>query len=113
MPSPVIKDDPMYQLLRSGKIEEFNALKTHGHRCDLTAVDLRGVDLRGIDASGLDFSDSYFRQCDMRGVDLSQTNLQGASINGARISGALFPVELSAEEITLSLHHGTRMRYRP
>ena len=112
MPTPEIKDDPMYLLLRNGKIEEFNALKVHGHRCDLTAADLRGLDLRGIDAGGLDFSDSYFRQCDLRGVDFSQTKLEGASITGARISGALFPRELPAEEITLSLHHGTRMRYR-
>jgi hypothetical protein len=27
-------------------------------------------------------------------------------------AGTLFPLELSAEEITFSLLHGTRMRYR-
>ncbi|MFO7636044.1 MAG: GNAT family N-acetyltransferase [Clostridia bacterium] len=42
----------------------------------------------------------------------SETRLDGASINAAKVSGTLFPRELSAEEITLSLLHGTRMRYR-
>ena len=57
-------------------------------------------------------SDCYLRHADLRGVDFSQTRLQGASINGARISGTYFPPELSADEINLSLLHGTRMRYR-
>lgn len=109
---PQIKDDPLYQLLRDGKIDEFNTRKASGESCDLTACDFRNVDLRGIDASGLDFSDCYFHQSDLRGIDLRQANLQGASINGARISGTYFPVELMAEEIGLSLVHGTRIRYR-
>ena len=39
-------------------------------------------------------------------------DLEGASIAGTKISGTYFPKELSAEEINLSLQHGTRMRYR-
>lgn len=108
----VKKDDPLYQLLRDGKIEEFNTLKQQGHSCDLTQADFRNVDLRGLDAAGLDMCDSYFRQCDLRGIDFSTTNLEGASIHAAKISGAYFPAELGAEELTLSLLHGTRMRYR-
>jgi uncharacterized protein YjbI with pentapeptide repeats len=109
---PQIKDDPMYRLLREGDIEEFNTRRAAGETCDLVGCDLRTIDLRKLDARGLDFRDCYFRQADLRGVDLSQTNLEGASINAAKISGAYFPKELSAEEITLSLTHGTRMRYR-
>ena len=109
---PQIKDDPMYRLLREGDIEEFNTRRAAGETCDLVGSDLRTIDLRKLDARGLDFRDCYFRQADLRGVDLSQTNLEGASINAAKISGAYFPKELSAEEITLSLTHGTRMRYR-
>jgi uncharacterized protein YjbI with pentapeptide repeats len=109
---PEIKDDPMYRLLREGDIEEFNTRRAAGETCDLVGCDLRTIDLRKLDARGLDFRDCYFRQADLRGVDLSQTNLEGASINAAKISGAYFPKELSAEEITLSLTHGTRMRYR-
>lgn len=109
---PQIKNDALYQLLREGQIEEFNKRKAAGESADLTACDFRHVDLRGIDASGLDFSDCYFHQTDLRGVDLRQAEMQGASINGAKISGVYFPPQLTAEEIGLSLIHGTRMRYQ-
>lgn len=106
-----ISNDPMYKLLREGCIKEFNVKKSAGDRCDLRACDLRGLDLRGLDAAGLDFTDCYFRQSDLRGIDFSQSNLRGSSINACKISGVLFPEELSASEIELSLLQGTRMRY--
>lgn len=109
--SPVIKDDPLYQLLREGKIDEFNKRHAAGEACDLTSTDFRGVDLRGLVADGLDFSNSYFRQSDLRGIDLSTAKLLGASIHGAKISGVFFPADLAPEEILMSLEHGTRMRY--
>lgn len=109
---PEIKKDNLYQLLREGKIEEFNKLKAAGQSCDLTSADFRGLDLRKLDATGLDFSNAYFRQADLRGIDFSQAKLAGASINGCKISGCLFPAELKADEIQMSLLHGTRMRYR-
>lgn len=107
-----IKNDPLYQLLRSGHIEEFNQRRDKGEACDLTYSDMRGLDLRNINANNLDFSHSYFRQADLRGIDFTEANLEGASINGSKISGAYFPKTLSAEEIALSLEHGTRMRYQ-
>lgn len=110
--TPKIKTEPLYRLLREGKVDAFNSEKAHGKACDLTHCDFRGVDLRGIDADGLDFSGSYFRQADLRGVDFSKARLQGASIHSARIAGAYFPPEISADEIHISLIHGTRMRYR-
>lgn len=110
--TPQIKDDPLYRLLREGEIDEFNTRRAAGESCDLVGCDFRTLDLRKLDARGLDLRDCYFRQTDLRGVDLSQSNLQGASINAAKISGAYFPVELDANEIMLSLTHGTRMRYR-
>jgi uncharacterized protein YjbI with pentapeptide repeats len=106
-----ISTDPMYKLLREGCIKEFNAKKASGDKCDLKSCDLRGLDLRGLDAAGLDFSDCYFRQSDLRGIDFSRSYLRGASINACKISGVLFPDELSAAEIELSLLQGTRMRY--
>lgn len=112
MSTPRIIDDPLYQLLRHGDIEQFNQARGRGEGCDLRGTDLRGLDLRKLDARGLDLSDCYLRQADLRGLDLSETRLAGASISGARISGALFPPQLAAEEINLSLVHGTRMRYR-
>lgn len=106
-----LSKDPMYLLLREGCIKEFNAKKAAGDTCDLRGCDLRGLDLRGLETDGLDFSDCYFRQSDLRGVDFSKAKLDGASINACKISGVLFPPELSASEIELSLLHGTRMRY--
>jgi uncharacterized protein YjbI with pentapeptide repeats len=110
--TPKIKTDPLYRLLREGKIDAFNEEKSRGKTCDLTHCDFRGVDLRGIDADGLDFSGSYFRQADLRGVDFSKAKLQGSSIHSARIAGAYFPPEIPADEVQISLVHGTRMRYR-
>lgn len=107
-----LHDDQMTQLLSDGKIEEFNARRQKGAACNLADCDLRGVDLRGMNAVGLDMQNAYLRDADLRGVNLSQTRLAGASIHGAKISGVLFPKELTADEIRLSLEHGTRMRYR-
>ncbi len=108
--APEIKQDKMYKLLREGKIAEFNKRKAAGEKFDLTHADFRSVDLRGLDASGVDFSHAYFRQADLRGIDFSNSKLEGASLNGSKISGCYFPRALSAEEINLSLTHGTRMR---
>ncbi len=105
-------EDPLSRLLVDGRVEDFNACRARGETCELRGTDLSSLDLRGLQAQGLDLRDCYFRASDLRGVDLSETLLEGASINGSKISGAYFPVELSAEEITLSLLHGTRMRYR-
>ncbi len=110
--APQITDDPMYRLLREGGVEEFNTKRAAGEACDLRGCDFRTIDLRKLNADGLDLRDAYFRQADLRGVDLSKAMLEGASINAAKISGAYFPPELSAEELMLSLTHGTRMRYR-
>jgi uncharacterized protein YjbI with pentapeptide repeats len=109
---PRTTGDALYQLLRDGNISDFNARRAAGHTTDLTNCDLRCLDLRGIDADGLDFSHSYLRQADLRGVDFRKSCLEGASLNKAQISGAYFPDELTAEEIHLSVVHGTRMRYR-
>jgi uncharacterized protein YjbI with pentapeptide repeats len=46
-------------------------------------------------------------------VDLTGCDLSGASIKGANISGTLFPAEVTADEIRLSLDYGTRIRVRP
>jgi uncharacterized protein YjbI with pentapeptide repeats len=112
MANPEMKSNPMYQLLKEGQVEEFNRRRAAGESCDLRHADLRGADLRGLDAKDLDLANAYLRHADLRGIDLSHTNLQGASINSAKISGTYFPPSLSAEEITLSLVHGTRLRYR-
>lgn len=111
MTAAIIKnDEPLYVLLREGNVDEFNRRWAAGEACDLTNADLRGLELLGWEPNGLDLSGTYFRQTDLRGVDLSSCQLLGASIHNAKISGVLFPKSLSAEEITLSREHGTRMR---
>ncbi len=107
---PAISHDPMYQLLRDGKVDEFNAKKQAGEYCNLKGCDFRSLDLRGIDAVGLDFRGAYFRQADLRGLDLRGSLLDGCSLNAAKISGTYFPLNIPAQEILLSLEHGTRLR---
>ncbi len=111
MTRPMVKDNAMYKLLERGSIREFNNRKSELDDEDLTLADFEDFNLRGIDADEVNFSDSYFRQADLRGIDFSTADLHGASLFGAKISGALFPSDLPATEILLSLEHGTRLRY--
>lgn len=105
-------DDPLYQILRSENIDAFNRAKAEaGELPSFARCDFRGLDLRGLDASGLDFRHAYFRGTDLRGIDFSTSQMEGASIAGAKISGCYFPLQLHADEIVMSLNHGTRMRY--
>ena len=110
--TPEIKDNELYRLLREGKVNEFNQRYQDGETCDLISADFRNVDLTGIKADGLNLSHCYFRMSNLRGIDFSNTQLEGASIHGAQISGVFFPATLDANEILLSLEHGTRMRYK-
>jgi uncharacterized protein YjbI with pentapeptide repeats len=111
MTTPELVHNTLFQLLHSGQVEAFNSRRKEGEELDLKNADLHGVDLRGLDARGLDMSKCNLHQADLRDIDFSETNLEGASISGAKISCTYFPAELSAEEIALSLQHGTRMRY--
>lgn len=103
-------DQPLVDLLCQGMTEAFNQARQDRETVSIRGADLCGVDLRGLDTRGLDMRDCHLRRTDLRGLDLSTALLEGASIGGAKISGVLFPREFSAEEITLSLVHGTRLR---
>lgn len=105
-------DHPLYLLLQDENIAEFNKRVAAGERTSLANAALRGLDLRNMDPADMDFSGAYFRSCDLRGIDFRRCNMEGASVADAKISGCYFPVELSADEIHLSLERGTRMRYR-
>jgi uncharacterized protein YjbI with pentapeptide repeats len=112
MEKPVIKQDPLYQLLRIEDIKEFNDQRDKLDTSELKSGDYRGRDLRNMNAKGLDFSNSYFRNSDLSGIDFRNTNLEGASLLDAKLSGTYFPNELDATEIRLSLDTGTRLRYK-
>ncbi len=107
---PNIDQQQLVQLLRHGDVKAVNQALKQMDSPSLRGADLCGMDLREIASCGLDMRDCHLRRTDLRGVDLSSALLDGASIGGAKISGTLFPKQLSAEEITLSLVHGTRMR---
>ena len=107
---PVIKKDAMYQLLRDGKIKEFNHYRKKGKIPDLVDCDFRAIDLQGLDADGLDLSGCYFRNSDLRGIDFSNAKLEGASLHDAKVSGAYFPKDFSSDELTMSIIRGTRLR---
>ncbi|MCB1842984.1 MAG: pentapeptide repeat-containing protein [Halioglobus sp.] len=111
MSKPVIKQDPLYQLLRNEDIKAFNEQRDKLDASQLKSGDYRGRDLRNMNADGLDFSNAYFRNADLSGIDFRNTNLEGASLLDAKLSGAYFPAALSADEIRLSLATGTRLRY--
>ncbi len=107
---PRLSTDPMYLLLREGRVEEFNRRVKAGEAVDLRGCNLRGLDLRELVAADLDLSDCYFRQADLRGLDLRACRLDGASLHAAHISGVYFPAEFSAPEIEMSVRMGTRLR---
>jgi len=112
MSKPLIKEDPLYQMLRQEDIKGFNEAREQLDTSQLKSGDYRGRDLRNMNAHGLDFSNAYFRNADLSGIDFRETNLEGASLLDAKLSGAYFPEALSADEIRLSLDTGTRLRYR-
>ncbi|WP_070887300.1 pentapeptide repeat-containing protein [Pseudomonas sp. D1-3] len=112
MSQPRQLDTPLYRLLHNDDVAAFNQQRPQGEPIDLRGGDFRGLDLRSLDAEGIDFTDAYFRGADLRGVDFRSAQLEGASIAHAQISGAYFPVELSADEILMSMNFGTRLRYR-
>lgn len=106
-------DHPLYETLRDEDVKAFNEEKVK-FKDDLPSFahgDFRGLDLRGLDATGMDFRHAYFRGADLRGIDFSKSRMEGASIASAKISGCYFPHRLCADEIVMSLNHGTRMRY--
>ena len=107
---PKTSGDEMYTLLMDEKIDEFNAKRAEGEGCDLKGMHLRNFDLKGIDTEGIDFSDSSLHGADLRGLNMSTCRMDGASIRNAKVSGTLFPKDLRADEIRLSLEYGTRMR---
>lgn len=111
MTHPKQLDSALYSLIHNEKITAFNAQKPKDVPVDLSDGDFRGLDLRALDAQNINFTNAYFRGADLRGLDLRSAELEGASLAHAQISGAYFPVELTADEILMSVNLGTRLRY--
>lgn len=111
MSRPQLLDSALYALLHKDDIAGFNQERPQGP-IDMRGGDFRGLDLRQLNAQDVDFTDSYFRSADLRGLDLRTACIEGASLAHAQISGAYFPVEVTADEILMSINFGTRLRYR-
>jgi uncharacterized protein YjbI with pentapeptide repeats len=109
---PIHTDNPLFLLLKEDNVGEFNQRRSAGEFVNLEGCHLRGCDLRGLNAEGLSMKNAYLRGADLRGVDFRNAELEGASLAHAKISGSYFSNRLDANEINLSVQHGTRLRYR-
>ena len=105
-------DDPAYQALREGDTATFSELTAGRGPVDFSYCDLGGVDLRKVDIVNIRLRGARLKGADLRGLDLSEHDLHGVTLNNARVSGVLFPAEISADEIRMSLQEGTRLRHK-
>lgn len=104
-------DTQALTLLQEERYSDFNRYVDNANGVvDLSGAHLKGYDLRRCRIERANLSGAYMRSADLRGLDLSQATFDGASIKEARISGVLFPRDLSANEIRLSILYGTRLR---
>ncbi|MFT4977952.1 MAG: hypothetical protein ACI8S6_003860 [Myxococcota bacterium] len=71
------------ELLKQGKIAEFNKARPLRGKLELFAADLSGVDLRGAD-----LSKANLEKADLSGVNLSGVNLAGANLSGVDLTDA-------------------------
>jgi len=71
------------ELLKQGKVTEFNKQRPVRGKLDLFAADLAGADLRGAD-----LSKANLEKADLSGANLSGVNLAGANLSGADLSDA-------------------------
>ncbi len=107
----LVRESAAVVLLREEKFDEFNQL-TAGRAADLENADLRMLDLRKANLAKANLRGAYLKNADLRGQDLSDADLTGASLHDARVGGCLFPTNLGADEIAMSVALGTRMRPR-
>jgi len=104
-------DPRVLNLVQEDRPLDFNRIAEAAPQgLDLSGAHFRGYDLRKFNFSRCNLSGCYLKNADIRGLDLSQANLSGASLKDAKVSGVFFPENLSAEEIRMSLTHGTRLR---
>jgi uncharacterized protein YjbI with pentapeptide repeats len=105
------KKNTFQSYIRNDEAERFNSeIATLAGPVDLENCDLSNQDLRRFNLRSANLRNAYLKMADLRGVDLSDAQMDGASINRAHISGAFFPRNIPAQEVWLSIEHGTRMR---
>jgi len=107
-----IKRTPKPKILFEENREVFNKAVAGGKVADFSNQNLSDLDLTGFNLKNANLAGAYLRGANLAGQDLSESFLHGASLKQAKISGCLFPADLSAEEIRLSVDLGTRMRHK-
>ncbi|UQZ89662.1 hypothetical protein C4J81_10760 [Deltaproteobacteria bacterium Smac51] len=105
-----IKRQPKPKMLFEENRETFNKMVREGKTPDLKDQNLSDLDLCGFMLRDADLTGAYLRGANLSGQDLSSAKMHGASLKNAKISGCLFPSNISADEIRLSVDLGTRMR---
>jgi len=107
-----LKRTPKPKILFEENREAFNRSVANGEVPDFSNQNLSDLDLTGFNLKNANLSGAYLRGTNLNGQDLSNAQLHGASLKQAKISGCLFPENISAEEIRLSLEQGTRLRQK-
>lgn len=108
--TPKFLNHPAYRCLRVGDVAGFHRYGNEEETVDLAGADLRGVDLRKADLRKVILRGAYLKDADLRGQDLREHDLDGCSLRNAKIGGVFFPDNIRAEEIIMSVQHGTRIR---
>lgn len=106
-----IRRTPKPQILFEENRDAFNKAVAAGKIMDFTNQNLSDLDFTGFNLSTANLNGAYLRGANLAGQDLSGASLHGASMKNAKISGCLFPPEISAEEIRLSIEMGSRIRH--
>ncbi len=107
-----IKRLPKPEILFEENRDTFNKLAKEGRAPSFQDQNLSDLDLTGFDLLNADLTGAYLRGANLAGQDLSNAKMHGASLKSAKISGCLFPADISAAEIRLSVDLGTRLRHR-
>src|SRR5690349_1897151 len=106
-----MSDPRALTLVQEDRPLDFNRIiEAQGGQVDLSGGQFRGYDLRKFNLQKANLENAYLRNADLRGLDLTQTRMRGASIKDAHVSGTMFPLDIPAQELLLSLEHGTRLR---
>lgn len=107
---PATSREKLIELLRAGKVSEFNALRDREglDEIDLSGANLSEVNLSGANLSGANLSRANLIEANLRGVDLREADLSRAELSrgnnlvtdyqGAMVSGANFESVLTNDK---------------
>ena len=95
---PATSREKLIELLKAGKVSEFNALRD---RESIGKIDLRGADLSGADLSMAVLIGADLSRANLFGADLSRANLFGADLSRAVLREAVLHGAILIEAVLL------------